>query len=229
MIKIAHRSGPVIYPEQTVKSALHALQSGADMVEIDLRLSLDGVPIVSHDDNTARVFGDEYRTFDIVADKFVSLTHKNKPEFHGHILQDYIDAGVKPLLLHIKEGGNSLKYYLKLLEENNYLENVVFGVSNYDDIEFLKDYNPCIKVLCFLPKFIRLDEFLNSKADYIRIWQGQISPQVVEKIHSAGKDVWIMVGNTNGYECGETDPEFIKSIPSSGYDGILINNIKDLI
>ena len=34
---IAHRSGPVDYPEQTILSARQALELGADMVEIDVR------------------------------------------------------------------------------------------------------------------------------------------------------------------------------------------------
>ncbi len=225
MLKIAHRSGPVIYPEQTVASAQNALKSGADMVEIDLRLSSDKIPIVCHDNNTERVFGADLMTADITAEKFSSLCHKNNAEYHGQLLTDYIDAGIKPLLLHIKEGGSSLAVYLEVLEKYHYLENVVFGVSSNEDIEFLKNYNENIPVLCFLPKFIRLDEFLSSKADFIRIWQGQITEETRDKIKSAGKKVWIMAGNCNGYECGEADPEFIKQIPNAGYDGVLINNI----
>ena len=48
MLKIAHRSGPVSYPEQTVASAIEALSFGADIIEIDLRLTSDGELAVTH-------------------------------------------------------------------------------------------------------------------------------------------------------------------------------------
>ena len=56
---IAHRSGPTVYPEQTIASARHALENGADIVEIDVRFTADKRIAVSHDKNLSRVFGED--------------------------------------------------------------------------------------------------------------------------------------------------------------------------
>lgn len=46
---IGHRGACAIAPENTLASLRHAESVGAKMVEIDVRLSADGVPIVLHD------------------------------------------------------------------------------------------------------------------------------------------------------------------------------------
>ncbi len=52
---VGHRGDPTKYPEETIQSDNSAFRAGADYVELDLRLSKDGVPIISHDDDLFRV------------------------------------------------------------------------------------------------------------------------------------------------------------------------------
>jgi len=49
MKRIIHRANTGKYPENTLEALEDALQSDADAIEIDVRLSSDGVPIVIHD------------------------------------------------------------------------------------------------------------------------------------------------------------------------------------
>ena len=52
---VGHRGDPSKYPEETIQSDNSAFNSGADYVELDLRLSADGELVVSHDDDLFRV------------------------------------------------------------------------------------------------------------------------------------------------------------------------------
>ncbi|KRN14320.1 glycerophosphodiester phosphodiesterase [Lactobacillus gigeriorum] len=52
---VGHRGDPTKYPEETIQSDNSAFKSGADYVELDLSLSKDGVPVISHDDDLFRV------------------------------------------------------------------------------------------------------------------------------------------------------------------------------
>lgn len=54
---IAHRTCPLDAPENSRKGVAVAASAGADAVEIDVRLSRDGVPVLSHDTNTLRTTG----------------------------------------------------------------------------------------------------------------------------------------------------------------------------
>ena len=51
---IGHRGACAVAPENTLISIRHAAQAGAKMVEVDVRLSADGIPIVLHDDTLER-------------------------------------------------------------------------------------------------------------------------------------------------------------------------------
>jgi len=52
---IAHRGSSARAPENTLLSFRAALEDGADGVELDARLSTDGVVVVMHDDDVSRV------------------------------------------------------------------------------------------------------------------------------------------------------------------------------
>ena len=53
-LNIAHRGGRAFAPENTIEAIEKAALLGADMVEIDVHLSRDGLLVVIHDDDLAR-------------------------------------------------------------------------------------------------------------------------------------------------------------------------------
>ena len=59
---VAHRGASALYPENTLRAFEGAIEAGADLVELDVRLTSDGVPVILHDldvsittDGTGRV------------------------------------------------------------------------------------------------------------------------------------------------------------------------------
>jgi glycerophosphoryl diester phosphodiesterase len=55
---IAHRGASAYEPENTLRAFRRAVELGADMIEFDVRLSLDGHLVVIHDEDVARVTGE---------------------------------------------------------------------------------------------------------------------------------------------------------------------------
>ncbi|PZH00646.1 glycerophosphodiester phosphodiesterase [Streptomyces sp. NTH33] len=53
---VAHRGDPYRFPENTIDSLRSALDQGADAVEIDVRLTRDGVPVLLHDESLKRLW-----------------------------------------------------------------------------------------------------------------------------------------------------------------------------
>lgn len=53
---VGHRGDPYRVRENTIASLRSALASGADAVEIDVRLTRDGVPVLLHDDTLKRLW-----------------------------------------------------------------------------------------------------------------------------------------------------------------------------
>ncbi len=54
VLAIAHRGASTDHPENTLDSIRAAFELGADAVEVDVRLSRDGVPVIFHDDTLDR-------------------------------------------------------------------------------------------------------------------------------------------------------------------------------
>ena len=49
VLAIAHRGGARLRPENTLPAFAHAVSLGVDAIELDVRLSRDGHPVVIHD------------------------------------------------------------------------------------------------------------------------------------------------------------------------------------
>lgn len=64
---IAHRGASAFAPENTFAAFRRAIADGADGIELDVRLSKDGVPVVFHDATLQRLAGIERRAADLTA------------------------------------------------------------------------------------------------------------------------------------------------------------------
>jgi glycerophosphoryl diester phosphodiesterase len=61
----AHRGSSWTAPENTLAAIRQALADGADYVEIDVRQTADGVPVLLHDRDLRRVAGDDRRIWEV--------------------------------------------------------------------------------------------------------------------------------------------------------------------
>jgi glycerophosphoryl diester phosphodiesterase len=78
-VAVAHRGDPYRVRENTLPSLRSALRRGADAVEIDVRLTRDGVPVLLHDATLERLWEHERRPADITAPELRELTGGGVP------------------------------------------------------------------------------------------------------------------------------------------------------
>lgn len=71
---VAHRGFASKYLENTITALDEAVKVGAEMVEFDVQLTKDGVPIMIHDDNFKRTTGLDLSVFEI-----------NKKDLQNHV------------------------------------------------------------------------------------------------------------------------------------------------
>lgn len=74
VLAIAHRGEPVGHRENTAAAVEAALQAGADMVEIDVRLTRDGFPVLLHDADLGRLWGVDRPLADLNLTEVLALT-----------------------------------------------------------------------------------------------------------------------------------------------------------
>ncbi|HUR99161.1 MAG TPA: glycerophosphodiester phosphodiesterase family protein [Pyrinomonadaceae bacterium] len=66
---IAHRGASALAPENTISAFKKAIDSGADGIEFDVRLSKDRVPVVIHDPTLTRTAGIDAQVGDLTAEE----------------------------------------------------------------------------------------------------------------------------------------------------------------
>ncbi|GAA1516754.1 glycerophosphodiester phosphodiesterase [Streptomyces albidochromogenes] len=76
---VAHRGDPYRVRENTLASLRSAVERGADAVEIDVRLTRDGVPVLLHDDSLKRLWGHERLLAHLTARDLRELTADGVP------------------------------------------------------------------------------------------------------------------------------------------------------
>lgn len=54
---VAHRAGAALGPENTLEALEASIEAGADMAEVDVRLTREGVPVLLHDQSLGRTAG----------------------------------------------------------------------------------------------------------------------------------------------------------------------------
>ncbi|WP_327234249.1 glycerophosphodiester phosphodiesterase [Streptomyces sp. NBC_01317] len=79
VVAVGHRGDPYRIRENTLPSLRSALARGADAVELDVRLTRDGVPVLLHDSTLERLWGDERRLADLTHDEVREHTRGGVP------------------------------------------------------------------------------------------------------------------------------------------------------
>ncbi|MFD5402755.1 glycerophosphodiester phosphodiesterase [Streptomyces griseorubiginosus] len=76
---VAHRGAPYRVRENTIDSLRTALHLGADAVEVDVRLTRDGVPVLLHDQTLKRLWEHDRPLLSLSADEVRGLTDGRVP------------------------------------------------------------------------------------------------------------------------------------------------------
>nr|WSW66511.1 glycerophosphodiester phosphodiesterase [Streptomyces sp. NBC_00995] len=92
---VAHRGDPYRVRENTLPSIRSALDRGADAVEIDVRVTRDGVPVLLHDATLERLWGHDVRLDRLTHQELTGLTGGAVPTLREALLA----AGAHRLML----------------------------------------------------------------------------------------------------------------------------------
>lgn len=138
-IIVGHRGASAYEVENTLTSIRKAYELGADIVEIDVRLSKDNIPLLFHDDNLKRLTGIDKPIKELTVKELMRLKLKGKEKIT--LLTEalkYAKSIKLPLFIEIKEEGSE-GIILNTVKEIEYLSNVVFISSNLNILEKIRE------------------------------------------------------------------------------------------
>ena len=225
-IKIAHRGSSGSYPENTRLAFEKAIEAGADMIEMDCRLSKDGHVVVIHDDRldrTARAKG-------FVKGKTLRQLKKLdvgawlKKSFKGERIQTLeeileIVSGKVEINLEIKSVlrgplGIELKA-LFIVSHFDYLERAIFSSFDYQSLRRLRELAPDVRIGVLYGAGIKDNPFQAARemnAYSLHIQREFATPHFLEEARELGLKSFVWTVN---------EVKEMEKFLSLGVDGII--------
>ncbi|WP_413103489.1 glycerophosphodiester phosphodiesterase [Streptomyces sp. Inha503] len=119
-VPVGHRGDPYVCRENTMPSIRSAVRAGAGAVEIDVRLTRDGVPVLLHDATLKRLWGEDRPLSGLTAEEVRQLTGGGVPTLREaladagstRLLIDLPDASAAPAAVaQVRESGAADRVY----------------------------------------------------------------------------------------------------------------------
>lgn len=221
MLIIGHRGAADLAPENTLKSVQAALDSGVDMIEVDISLCKTGEAVLMHDSKVdARTDGKGYiRDYSLEELKGLDAGDGERIP----TLQEVIDLidGRCPLNIEIKGRGSSHEVARIIHKEvdhknRNYDD---FLVSSFDHVE-LQSFGILCPQIRISPIISCNPISLAALAEEMGAWSlnmslDNVNKSIVEDAHNRGIKLLVYTVNY---------PEELETMKTLGIDGVFTND-----
>jgi glycerophosphoryl diester phosphodiesterase len=211
VLLIAHRGASAEAPENTLSAYRRAVELGVDLIELDVRLSQDGVPVCHHDAELLDGRPVSELTYRELKD--LKAGESEIPSFEA-VLK--LDLGMTGLMVELKEGHETglVKAVSEFLRRFG-LKKVFLGSFSLDLMRELGHYWPREQLVGIVEKEELLAEHIALKPSVIAIDIALVDPQRLSDLHQRGVQVW-------GWTVD--DGELGKRLTQAGIDGIITND-----
>lgn len=230
----AHKGYSSMAPENTLPSfELAANCDVVDYIELDVRETKDGVPVVIHDASILAATGKKMLIYDIDYDELQKLSATyghEEDEFSNtrissldEVLMKYADK--KNLIIEIKASDKTPELprkIVELMEKYGITETSVIHSGNYNALKAVKEINP--NIVCGFIIAVSTGGYEDLPyADFFSVEHTYLSSSVISRIHKRGKKVYVWTVN----EQSSFDQVrnmgvdvLITDYPEDAYDGI---------
>lgn len=200
----AHRGGKAYAPENTMAAFEKALEMGADLIEIDLRLSADGHVVVIHDSRVDRTTDGTGWVGEKTLDELRSLDAGSwfAPEYAGQTIPTFEEVvawakGRIGLNIELKYGPDPFWYpemaekVVAILREYDVLDEVFVHSFNHTAVHAVKTMEPrlltAINFHCIVVNPVGLAR--ESGADILNMHKNFLTVDLVQFLHKNGLGV----------------------------------------
>ena len=224
---MAHRGFSAGAPENTLPAFQKCLDGGFTAAELDVQMTADGTIIVLHDDNLKRTTGLDKNVWEVTYDEIKDLDNGSffSKEFAGTkipTLDEVIKlagSGKDKLYLNIeiKRNGHDdgiIEKVIDIIVKNDYLSSCDVTSQDYSTLEDVRKINPSVLTAYTSAVGIGSIESLEA-ADIISIQETFATYENIERIHNAGKRVFVWTVN---------EEETMKNLVGLNVDAILTND-----
>jgi glycerophosphoryl diester phosphodiesterase len=180
----AHRAAHDVFPENSVAAIERAISLGVDIIEIDVRVTKDGVPILMHDDSVDRTTDGQGKVKELTFEQVSALRlvgKDGKPTEHrAPTLSEAMRAAKGRILVDLDLKTGDVEPTLSRIVETGTLGQSLFFNGNYAYLQKFLAISPGVLVMprahsteqagvagsTFRPEVIHIDPGFNTDATF---------------------------------------------------------------
>jgi glycerophosphoryl diester phosphodiesterase len=153
MLVVAHRGGHINVPENSLPSIDEAIAAGAEIVELDVRETKDGVMVILHDKtlNRTTTGKGEIKDFTYAELQQFFLIHNGQPTIYKiPTFKEALAYAKGKILIDVDfkiDGMEARERAYKIIKEMGVESQILFFVYDFTEMETLYKINPEIKVM----------------------------------------------------------------------------------
>lgn len=229
---IAHRGASAEAPENTLAAIRRAIDLNAHYVEIDVRLSKEGIPIVLHDPSAARMTGDQHtipiRQLTLSQIKQIAIGQRFGEAFAEEkipTLQEVLGLDWKNtgLMIEIKKSMRDPKILVDavfqvLSQIKQPPPKISIGSFSLDIVKEVQKQSQLfnsIEVIGIVEKPDMIAPFLKQKVKRLALWYKLINWDLVHSLKEENMEIWTFTVD---------DLKVAKFLISLNINGIISNN-----
>jgi glycerophosphoryl diester phosphodiesterase len=220
----SHRGNSIKAPENTLAALDYAMQDLSDYAEIDVQETKDGTIILFHDNNLKRITGINKNIWKVKYNdiKDIDIGSWFNEEFSDQRIPTLDEVlkfckGKLRLNIELKPSGHEKhleESVVRILEENDFIDECVITSFNYNSIKKVKQMNKNIQTGYILSAVY--GKFYDLKyADFFSIEKSFVTEKVVMEAHRRGKEVHAWTINSASY---------MRKMAKLGVDNIITDN-----
>ena len=219
-------------PENTLAAFASAVDIGADMIELDVQETKDGVLVVFHDTDMARITGISGRVSDYTYEEicqmdagswFDSAAGSGTGSFSGEKIPtlaevlELIRDSELDIYLELKDIGEADGFAAAVVSEvveHGMQERVIYASFNYQYLKQIKEIDESIPILCNTQIGDADKLIVEYPAEYYGLYVEKLQQNTIQKLHEAGSFAFVWTVNT---------PVQMRNVISLGANGIVTN------
>ena len=229
---VAHRGAAAVAPENTVAAVRKAIELRADQVELDVRLTTDGVVVLLHDDAVDRTTDGTgaLASFSLARTRALDAGRWFAPSFANERIPTLAEVaavakGHVGLMLDLKVVGAGEGIAAALAETGFPPSRILIGAWNDAELADARRFNPDARMLYIgeVPEGAADTAWLEALAakGYSALSLGwkRVTPAVVARTHALGLALYVWTLN---------DPADMAAAVAAGVDGVITDRPADL-
>ncbi len=221
---VAHRGASGYAPENTLSAMKKAIEMKAEMSELDVQETADGEIILLHDNTTKRTGKKDLNIWELNYDdlKDIEVGEWFSEEYKGEpipTLKEVIDLIRGKMKLNIELKANKhekmlAERSLKVVMDNDFLDQVIFTSFKFDEIRKIRALNKEAKVGYIFGKLPENVDVFTEDVDLLSAHYKSVDAKFVKRAKSNGKEVHVWTVN---------EPEDMKRMIELGVEAIITN------